>query len=251
MKEREIAGATKMERAAAEAVAEQQSAAGTANQERAAVETDPKGRARTETTELVFVLDRSGSMAGLEKDTIGGFNSMIERQREQPGRGLVTCVLFDHEVETIAERVPLDRVRKLTRKQYYVRGCTALLDAVGQTIERVNAAQKASLEKRPDHTVFVITTDGMENASKHFSQEDVRRAINKRTKKNGWEFMFLGANIDAVNTAGNLGICADHAADYLATPEGTEVMYGAVDTALCSIRAEGCFDASWKDCLAE
>ena len=209
----------------------------------------PKDAAE-KTTELVFILDRSGSMAGLEKDTIGGFNSMIAKQRHLPGRGFVTTVLFDHRVETLTEREPLESVRDLTADQYYVRGCTALLDAVGETIRRVNKAQKANVAGRPDHTVFVIATDGMENASKHYTLEDVRHAIEKRQRKNSWEFVFLGANIDAVATAGSMGIDSRRAADYAATPAGTEVMYGAVDAALCALRLDGVLGEDWKDGLA-
>lgn len=201
-------------------------------------------------TELVFILDRSGSMSGLENDTMGGFNSTIAKQKDQPGSGFVTTVLFDHKVETLYERKPLEQVQKLTTKQYYVRGCTALLDAVGETIKRVNKAQKAAITGRPAHTIFVITTDGMENASKHFTAEEVRKLIEKRKKKNGWEFIFLGANIDAVETAGSIGIDARCAADYEASAEGTKAMFGAIDAALCSVRATGTLDTDWKENIA-
>lgn len=200
-------------------------------------------------TELVFILDRSGSMAGLEGDTIGGFNSMVAQQKNQPGRAFVTTVLFDHKVETLYERQPLETVKKLTEKQYFVRGCTALLDAVGGTIRKVNKAQKAALAGRPSNTIFVITTDGMENASKYFTTEEVKRLIEKRKEKNGWEFVFLGANIDAVATAGSIGIDEDFAVDYEASPEGTAVMYDAINTAVCSLRANGAIAEDWKSSL--
>lgn len=201
------------------------------------------------TTELVFILDRSGSMSGLEKDTIGGFNSTVAKQKEEPGRAFVTTVLFDHKVETLYERKPLETVGKLTRRQYYVRGCTALLDAVGQTIKRVNKMQKASIAGRPTHTIFVITTDGMENASKLFTADEVRKLIEKRKEKNGWEFVFLGANIDAVETARTIGISEDYAADFDASPMGLEDMYEAVGAAVCSIRSANALDKSWKQKL--
>lgn len=204
-----------------------------------------------DTTELVFILDRSGSMSGLENDTMGGFNSTIAKQKDQPGQGFVTTVLFDHKVETLYERKPLEEVQKLTTKQYYVRGCTALLDAVGETIKRVNKAQKAAVAGRPDHTIFVITTDGMENASQSFTTEEVRKLIEKRKKKNGWEFIFLGANIDAVETAGSIGIDAGCAADYDASPKGTKAMFGAVSAALCSVRTEGALDVDWAKSIAQ
>lgn len=202
-------------------------------------------------TELVFILDRSGSMSGLEKDTIGGFNSTIAKQKDEPGRAYVTTVLFDHKVETLYERKPLEATEQLTSKQYYVRGCTALLDAVGTTIKRINRLQKASITGRPDHTIFVITTDGMENASKQFTTGEVRKLIEKRKEKNGWEFVFLGANIDAVETARTIGISEDYAADYDASPMGLEDMYDAVGAAVCSIRSADALDKNWKQKLTK
>lgn len=202
-------------------------------------------------TELVFVLDRSGSMGGLEEDTIGGFNSMIAKQQGQAGRAFVTAVLFDHEVEVLFEHVPLADVGKLTEEQYYVRGCTALLDAVGETIKRVNRAHKSNPEGRPARTIFAITTDGMENASKNYTLEEVRKAIEKRKRKNGWEFIFLGANIDAVETAGSMGIAPEYAADYAATSMGTRSVYTAIGAALCSFRTGGTVSEEWKDGLGE
>lgn len=150
-------------------------------------------------TELVFILDRSGSMAGLEKDTIGGFNAMIEKQRREPGRAMVTTVLFDNRMETIHDRLPLDRVPEMTEEQYYVLGCTALLDAVGETVEHIRTIHKyARPEDVPEKTVFVITTDGLENASSQYTYGRVRDLIEEQRESRGWEFLFLGANIDAV-----------------------------------------------------
>lgn len=200
-------------------------------------------------TELVFILDRSGSMQGLEKDTIGGFNSLIESQKEKDGICFVTTVLFDDKVEHLYDQVPLAKIEPLTSKQYFVRGCTALLDAVGETIKKVNAYQKNPKNGRPDKTIFVITTDGMENASHKFNLKQVRDLIEKRKEKNGWEFIFLGANIDAVETAGSLGIPSHYAADFDASEEGLKKMYGAVKCAICSLRCDEDLDEDWKASL--
>lgn len=166
-------------------------------------------------TELVFILDRSGSMQGLETDTIGGFNSMLEKQKKEPGEAFVSTVLFDDRVEVLHDRVKADRVRPITGVEYYVRGCTALLDAVGGAIHHIGNIHKyARPEDVPAHTLFVITTDGMENASHRYSARKVREMIRRQKEKYGWEFLFLGANIDAVETAGHLGIDADRAVNY-------------------------------------
>ena len=199
-----------------------------------------------ETTELVFILDRSGSMHDVVKETINGFNQTIERQARQAGCAFVTTVLFDTVIEELYEHEPLENVEKLTRREYNVRGCTALLDAVGTTIKRINRRQKKSTEGRPGHTVFVITTDGLENASRKFSADEVRKLIKKRQRKNGWDFIFLGANIDAVETADELGIAPSHAANYRSTPMGTEKMYGAIDYALTALRVDGTLSCEWK-----
>lgn len=199
-----------------------------------------------ETTELVFILDRSGSMSGLEKDTIGGFNSMIQKQRKQPGRCKVTTVLFDDKVEVLHRGIDVQKLAPMTGEQYWVRGCTALLDAVGSTIKSVNASQKASVNGRPDHTIVVITTDGYENASTRYTLDKVRKLITRRTQKNGWEFVFLGANMDAVQTAAGLGIAEQRAATYTCDSAGTAAMFAAADEVLCSIRADECPTASWK-----
>src|SRR5574344_1332331 len=177
-------------------------------------------------TELVFILDRSGSMAGLEGDTIGGFNAMIEKQRGEPGEAVISTVLFDNETEVIHDRIPLDRVPRLTEKEYYVRGCTALLDAVGGAIHHIGNVHKyAREEDRPEKTLFVITTDGMENASRRYTYEKVKAMIERQRKRFGWEFIFLGANIDAVEVAGRFGIKANRAVNYECDSEGTKLNY--------------------------
>ena len=198
-------------------------------------------------TELVFILDRSGSMAGLEDDTIGGFNAMIEKQKAQPGEVLVSTVLFDHEQEVIHDRVDIREIGPMTRAQYYVRGCTALLDAVGNAIHHIGNVHKyAREEDRPERTLFVITTDGMENASRRYSYEKVREMITRQKEKYGWEFLFLGANIDAAREAVRFGIDADRAANYHADAEGTKVIYQAVCETVRDFRAACPMRADWK-----
>ena len=157
-------------------------------------------------TELVFILDRSGSMSGLEKDTIGGFNSMLEKQRKEPGDAVVSTVLFDNETEVIHDRVVIADVPNLTDKEYFVRGCTALLDAVGGAIQHIGNVHKyARKEDVPEKTLFIITTDGMENASHHYTYDKVRNMIERQKERYGWEFLFLGANIDAAAEAKRFG----------------------------------------------
>ena len=186
-------------------------------------------------TELVFILDRSGSMSGLEDDTIGGFNAMIEKQRKEEGEVLVSTVLFDSHSEVIHDRVPLDKVPKLTDREYHVRGCTALLDAVGGAIHHIGNVHKyARPEDRPEKTLFVITTDGMENASRRYNYDKVKTMIHRQQEQYGWEFLFLGANIDAAKEAGRFGIDADHAADYVCDSAGTALNYEAISDAVCS-----------------
>jgi uncharacterized protein YegL len=180
-------------------------------------------------TELVFVLDRSGSMSGLEEDTIGGFNSLIDKQKKEPGKCLVTTVLFDSRVQTLHDRVELQQLKPMTGRDYSVGGCTALLDALGGTIRRIADIHRyARPEDVPKRTTFVIMTDGLENASRQFSSEEVKRMIRHEQEKYGWEFLFLAANIDAVETAGRMGIRADRAVNYNADARGTEVAYEAV-----------------------
>jgi uncharacterized protein YegL len=189
-------------------------------------------------TEIVFILDRSGSMAGLEADTIGGFNAMIEKQKREPGQAYISTVLFDHYTEVIHDRVDIQKMCPLTHKEYYVRGSTALLDAVGKAIHHIGNVHKyAREEDRPEKTLFVITTDGMENASREYNYETVRQMIEYEREKYGWEFLFLGANIDAAKEAARFGIREDHAANYHADRKGTAVIYEAMEDAMCSVRA--------------
>ena len=203
-------------------------------------------------TELVFILDRSGSMAGLEKDTIGGFNAMIEKQRGEPGEALISTVLFDNETEVIHDRIPLDRVPALTEKEYFVRGCTALLDAVGGAIHHIGNVHKyAREEDRPEKTLFVITTDGMENASHFYTYDQVKAMIQRQQEKYGWDFLFLGANIDAAREAARFGIRADRAANYYADSVGTEVVYEAVNEAVCQVRRTAPMNNSWRQRIDE
>ena len=201
-------------------------------------------------TELVFILDRSGSMQGLETDTIGGFNSMLNKQKKEPGEALVSTVLFDDRVEVLHDRVRVERVKPITNREYYVRGCTALLDAVGGAIHHIGNIHKyARPEDVPEHTLFIITTDGMENASRRYSAHQVRRMIQRQKKKYGWEFLFLGANIDAVETAGHLGIDADRAVNYHCDSEGTRLNYQVLAQAVSTVRCSAPLDEHWKDAI--
>jgi len=203
-------------------------------------------------TELVFILDRSGSMAGLEKDTIGGFNSMIERQRATEGEVIISTVLFDNTSEVIHDRIDIRRIEPMTEKQYFVRGCTALLDAIGGAIHHIGNVHKyARDEDRPEHTMFVITTDGMENASHRYSSDRVKQMIERQKSKYGWEFLFLGANIDAVETAGNFGIDADRAVNYHSDSEGTALNYEVLSEAICSVRCSKPLGREWKKRIDE
>ena len=203
-------------------------------------------------TELVFILDRSGSMSGLEKDTIGGFNSMLEKQRKEPGDAVVSTVLFDNETEVIHDRVVIADVPNLTDKEYFVRGCTALLDAVGGAIHHIGNVHKyARPEDVPEHTMFVITTDGMENASRRYNSEKVKQMIERQKAKYGWEFLFLGANIDAVETASQFGIGADRAVNYQCDSEGTALNYEVVSEAISSVRCSAPLSADWKKRIDE
>ena len=203
-------------------------------------------------TEIVFILDRSGSMAGLEKDTIGGFNAMIEKQKAEEGEAYISTVLFDNESVVIHDRISLDRIPKLTEKEYYVRGCTALLDAVGGAIHHIaNVHKYAREEDRPEKTLFVITTDGMENASRRYTYDKVDQMISRQKEMFGWEFLFLGANIDAAREAARFGIGADRAANYHADHQGTAVIYDAVCETVCDFRASRPMAAGWKKRIDE
>ena len=199
------------------------------------------------TTELVFILDRSGSMAGLEKDTIGGFNSMIAKQKRKPGEALVSTVLFDNESVVIHDRLPLGKVPPMTEREYFTRGCTALLDAVGGAIHHIGNIHKyARREDVPERTLFVITTDGCENASRRYDYETVRRMIRHEQEKYGWEFLFLGANIDAAREAARFGIGADRAVNYKCDQAGTALNYEVIGEAVCCVRAAQPLSANWK-----
>ena len=207
-------------------------------------------------TELVFILDRSGSMSGLESDTIGGFNSMLEKQQSEPeGSALVSTILFDHESIVLHDRVPLADVKPLTRKDYQVRGTTALLDAIGDAVKHIKNVHKyAREEDRPQKTLFVITTDGMENASYKFSYADIKKLIEQQ-KELGWEFVFMGANIDAVEVAGHIGIDARRAVNYHADEEGTAQVFGAMAKFSRAFRAappmSAMRDDSWREDIDE
>ena len=204
-----------------------------------------------ELTEMVFILDRSGSMAGLEADTIGGFNAMIEKQKKQDDLCWVSTVLFANESKVIHDRVRLEEVRPMTEEDYRVGGCTALIDAIGDAIRHVsNIHRYARPEDVPAHTVFVITTDGMENASRRYSAQEVRRKIEQQKEAHGWEFLFIGANIDAVETAGRFGIAPDRAVNYHADKKGTNVLYACVSKAVGSIRSNAPMRADWSEEIA-
>ncbi|MGI6094088.1 MAG: vWA domain-containing protein [Lachnospiraceae bacterium] len=199
-------------------------------------------------TELVFILDRSGSMSGLEKDTIGGFNSMLEKQRKEPGDAVVSTVLFDHEAEVIHDRVAIANVPNLTDKEYFVRGCTALLDAVGGAIHHIGNVHKyARREDVPRKTLFIITTDGMENASCRYTYDKVRCMIAHQKECYGWEFIFLGANIDAAAEAKRFGIDASMAANYQCDELGTALNYEVISEAVTRVRTcDVPLSADWK-----
>ncbi len=203
-------------------------------------------------TEIVFILDRSGSMSGLEADTIGGFNSMIEKQKREAGEALISTVLFDNFSEVIHDRVPIGRVEPMTDREYYVRGCTALLDAIGGAIHHIGNIHKYAREEDvPEHTLFVITTDGMENASRRYDSETVKKMIERQKAKYGWEFLFLGANIDAVETASRFGIGADRAVNYHSDHQGTQLNYEVLSAAVSTVRSSAMLDADWKKRIDE
>jgi len=205
---------------------------------------------KNDITELVFILDRSGSMGGLEKDTIGGFNAMIEKQQKQEGRCYVSTVLFDHETQVLHDRLDLKKVQKMTDKDYTVRGSTALMDAIGDAVHHIGNVHKyARPEDVPEHTMFVITTDGMENSSHRYSAQQVREMVERQKKKYGWEFIFIGANIDAVETASRMGIDADRAVDYHADARGTAVVYDTVSEVVGNVRAAAPLSADWSQKL--
>lgn len=203
---------------------------------------------KNNTTELVFILDRSGSMSGLEGDTIGGFNSMIEKQRKQDGECYVSTILFDNVSEVLHDRVKLSDIPKMTDRDYTVRGCTALIDAIGGAIHHIGNVHKyARSEDVPEHTMFVIMTDGLENASRRYSSDEVKRMIEHEKEKYGWEFLFIGANIDSVETARHFGIGADRSVNYHADHQGTAVAFETVCETVCNFRNSRPLAASWSD----
>ena len=200
-------------------------------------------------TEIVFILDRSGSMAGLEADTIGGFNATIEKQRKEEGRAYVSTLLFANTSEILHDRVVLDEIHPMTEVDYRVGGCTALFDAIGDAIHHIGNIHKyARPEDVPEHTIFVITTDGMENASHRYDSRTVKKMIERQREKYGWDFIFLAANIDAAETAENIGICRERAVNYHQDVQGTGILYSTMSKAISSVRCEESLDnAAWRE----
>lgn len=203
-------------------------------------------------TELVFILDKSGSMQGLEMDTIGGFNAMIEKQRAVEGKCYVSTVLFHNNSQVLHDRIELAQVPKMTEKDYVVGGCTALLDAVGDAIRHIGNVHKyARPEDVPEHTMFIITTDGMENASHRHSAAQIKKLIENQKEKYDWEFIFLAANIDAVETAESYGISRDRAVNYHSDSKGTRTSYAALSEAITSVRRNKSLSCEWKEAIEE
>ncbi len=199
-------------------------------------------------TEIVFILDKSGSMAGLEDDTIGGFNAMLDKQKKTDGDAVVSTVLFSTAGSVIHDRVPIAQVRPMTDRDYCVGGCTALLDAIGGAIHHIGNVHKYIRDEDvPEHTIFIITTDGMENASRRYRADEIRRMIRHEEEKYGWEFIFLGANIDAVETAGRFGISEDRAVNYCSDPTGTQLNYDVLGEAISQVRTKGVLKKSWRE----
>jgi uncharacterized protein YegL len=207
-----------------------------------------KTRMKKNVTEVVFILDKSGSMAGLETDTIGGYNSMLNKQRKAEGEAFVTTVLFNHQYELLHDRINVRGISPITERDYEVGGTTALLDAIGFSIQKIGNVQKyTSEEERADKVLFVITTDGMENASREFSPDKIKKMIKHQKEKYGWDFIFLGANIDAISTAAQFGIEEDFAVDYHADNIGTKLNYEMVSEAVVKLRSGKNIDRSWKE----
>ncbi len=190
-------------------------------------------------TEIVFILDRSGSMSGLEADTIGGYNSMLNKQKSEEGEVIISTVLFDDRAEVLHDRKNLDQVKPITDKDYYVRGCTALLDAIGGAIKHISKVQKEAGDERPEKTLFIITTDGMENASRKYTYDKVKKMVEKKKEKNHWEFIFMGANIDAISVAGKFGVAANRAVTYECDSTGTALNFNVMSKMVSCARACG------------
>ena len=206
-----------------------------------------KNKRTNNITELVFILDRSGSMSGLEDDTIGGYNSVLAKQKKEAGEALVTTVLFDDQVEILHDRVNIKEISPISEQDYFVRGSTALLDAVGKTIKKiVRTERQTSDDLRADKVMFVIITDGMENASREYSFEKIKTMIEHEKEKYGWEFVFLGANIDAVSTASHIGIASDRSANYHSDKKGTRLNYEAINSVVSELRMNHCVGEEWK-----
>lgn len=207
-----------------------------------------KKRNQNGVTELVFIIDKSGSMCGLEADTIGGFNSLLEKQKKEDGKCFVSTVLFSSDSQVIHDRVDIDSVKPMTGKDYVPSGCTALIDAIGGAVHHIRNIHKyARPEDVPENTVFVITTDGMENSSRIYSSDKVKEMIEHQKKEYGWEFIFVGANIDSVDTAEKFGIDEDRAVNYISDSKGTQVLYDSVCCAVSSVRSEGDMGVKWKE----
>ena len=203
-------------------------------------------------TELVFIMDRSGSMSGLESDTIGGYNALLDKQKKEDGECIITTVLFDDKYELLHDRINVKGVAPITDREYYVRGCTALLDAVGKTINKIGNAQKNTADsEQAEKIMFVITTDGMENASREYSYDLVRAMIERQKRCYGWEFLFLGANIDAIETAALFGISADRAVNYNADVKGTQLNYEVVSETVSCLRNNQAISSDWKQRIDE
>lgn len=200
-------------------------------------------------TEIVFIMDKSGSMSGLEADTIGGFNSFIEKQKKEEGEAYVSTVLFSDHNYVVHDRVSIDKIEKMTEKDYFVGGCTALLDAIGDAIHHISNVHKyARKEDVPEKTIFIITTDGMENSSTRYSYKKIKEKVERQKEKHGWEFIFLGANIDAVEVAGRFGINKHHAVNYECDGAGTALNYNVLSKAVSMARQAPCVEAM-KVCL--
>ena len=209
-------------------------------------------KARNNLTELVFILDRSGSMSGLESDTIGGFNAMIQKQKKEAGEAYVSTILFNNVSKVLHDRIELKNIPKMTAEDYTVQGCTALIDAIGGAIRHIGNIHKyARPEDVPVHTMFIITTDGQENASRQYSSDEVRRMIERQKEKYGWEFLFIGANTDAVETAAHFGISSNRAVNYNADSKGTQVLYETLSAPISAMRADMDISEDWSQSIEE